>query len=307
MIYSILWSCESFGGAEIYVRKMKEEVGVEYISLNKIKFKDSLSLFFKIMSNKNTFVFHDIRASFFSVFRFFYFKDYFVVHGPGKKEKFTRLFFTIVSWYAKKIVLVSPFIYKNLPNQKFLVLENESNIPVKCNTESYEFIYFGRIEKSKGVDILCSKWEQLGIKRKLHIVGDGKILQELMSTYKVNNYLEFHNSLNHTELGKIIKRCGYYISCSLREGQSLSLMEALGSGMVPVVTRIPTQGFIEKDVRLETLDLKFENFASLIKYYSTIDLEEKFLLHSRVGTYINLNRRTGEWADFWKGLIKNRK
>lgn len=307
MIYNVLWSNKSFGGAEIYVRKMKSKQNIQYISLEDISLLSFLYLLVKLLNFRNTFIYHDTKASLISLIRFYYFKDYFVLHGPGKNPKRTKFLFRIFGLYAKKIILVSAYIYTRLPSSKFIVLENHSTFSSKCNKHSKEFIYFGRIVESKGVHTLCDTWSKLNNPTKLHIIGDGSLLSALKEKYKSETMIKFYGALAQEEIADIIKNCGFYVSFSPREGTSLSLSEAISTGLIPIVTNIPTQQFIKDELGIKLIKIDYSNSLSLIKYYLNIADDSKANLHKNIEKYASVNNQdklNNFWEQTFKGNIK---
>ena len=55
----------------------------------------------------------------------------------------------------------------------------------------------------------------------------------------LNGYVTFTGDLPHGELPALLRSADIYISASLSDGTSVALLEALSSGLLPVVTRIP--------------------------------------------------------------------
>ncbi|MDD1777246.1 MAG: glycosyltransferase family 4 protein [Candidatus Helarchaeota archaeon] len=74
------------------------------------------------------------------------------------------------------------------------------------------------------------------------IAGDGPERENLeREAYKLNmsSYLKFLGRIPHAEMPNLLSKVDIYISTSLYDGTSVSLLEAMGSGAFPIVTDIP--------------------------------------------------------------------
>jgi glycosyltransferase involved in cell wall biosynthesis len=77
---------------------------------------------------------------------------------------------------------------------------------------------------------------------KFIIAGDGskrRDLEKLHKELKIEKYVDFVGSLSHSELLRSLASSNIYVSTSLSDGTSLSLLEAMYYGTFPVVTKIP--------------------------------------------------------------------
>ena len=90
------------------------------------------------------------------------------------------------------------------------------------------------------------------INAKLFLAGDGPLKKELFNlvqTLKLENDVLFLGKINNEQLNAFYNAADIYISTSLSDGASLSLLEALSCGLAPVVTDIPSiMEWIENDV-----------------------------------------------------------
>jgi len=78
---------------------------------------------------------------------------------------------------------------------------------------------------------------------KFLLIGSGKQerkLKELARKLGVSQSVEFLGKLSNEEVLNYLSRADIYISTSLSDGQSLSLLEAMASGVFPIVTDIPS-------------------------------------------------------------------
>jgi L-malate glycosyltransferase len=78
---------------------------------------------------------------------------------------------------------------------------------------------------------------------KFLIAGNGeerKNLEELVARLKVGVSVQFLGQVPHQEMGNLLAKSDIYVSTSLSDGTSVSLLEAMGAGVFPVVTDIPS-------------------------------------------------------------------
>jgi glycosyltransferase involved in cell wall biosynthesis len=297
MIYNILYSNKEFGGAEIYVRKMQQELGISFFTLKGAGVFEWFKLLYKLINPTNTFIFHDSRASVLCLIRVFFHKDFLVLHGPGKHPKSNYKVFKFLSLFCKRVILVNEFIFDKLPNNKFAVIENESSLVSKASYVTHDAIYFGRIEASKGVDKLCAAWDKICTKGKLHIVGDGTLLEALKKDYGQKNII-FYGSKTHQEIEKVIQLCAFYISLSPREGKSLSLQEALSTGLIPIVTNIPSQSYLTSELGLRLIEANLDNCEDVLSFYNESSIKVRSALGKIVKEY-NKQKPCSHWKASW--------
>lgn len=101
-----------------------------------------------------------------------------------------------------------------------------------CNEfSSKRFLFAGRLEEIKGIDILISAWKELApINWELHVVGSGSYSSLLESS----DNLYYHGFKNSIELAEIMNECTVFIMPSKREPWGVVLHEAVLCGM-PVI------------------------------------------------------------------------
>jgi glycosyltransferase involved in cell wall biosynthesis len=77
---------------------------------------------------------------------------------------------------------------------------------------------------------------------KFIIVGEGsqaEFLKRKIENENCSAAVEFTGSLNRADLIALLKRSDIYVSTSLSDSTSVSLLEAMSCGLVPIVTDIP--------------------------------------------------------------------
>jgi len=78
-------------------------------------------------------------------------------------------------------------------------------------------------------------------KTKFLIAGDGtekKTLQREVESMNINSSVEFLGRVPHEKMPDLLSDADIYVSTSLHDGTSVSLLEAMGAGAFPVVTDI---------------------------------------------------------------------
>lgn len=88
----------------------------------------------------------------------------------------------------------------------------------------------------------CGRLKAAGRRFKLLMVGSGELtdtLREQARRVGAADDVEFTGNRPHYELPGLLRSADVYLSASLSDGTSASLLEALASGLFPVVSRIP--------------------------------------------------------------------
>ena len=74
------------------------------------------------------------------------------------------------------------------------------------------------------------------------IAGDGterEVLEREVRNLNINSSVKFLGRVPHDEMPDLLTQADIYVSTSLHDGTSVSLLEAMGSGAFPIVTGIP--------------------------------------------------------------------
>ncbi|MDH4220065.1 MAG: glycosyltransferase [Candidatus Aminicenantes bacterium] len=77
---------------------------------------------------------------------------------------------------------------------------------------------------------------------KFIIAGDGserEKLEKQVNSLNINSSVQFLGWVMHEEMAKLLSQTDIYVSTSLGDGTSVSLLEAMASGAFPIVTDIP--------------------------------------------------------------------
>jgi glycosyltransferase involved in cell wall biosynthesis len=77
---------------------------------------------------------------------------------------------------------------------------------------------------------------------KFIIAGDGQEKEDLSTeaeNLNVSSFVEFLGRVPHEKMADLLAQADIYVSTSIYDGTSVSLLEAMGSGAFPIVTDIP--------------------------------------------------------------------
>ncbi len=105
------------------------------------------------------------------------------------------------------------------------------------------FIYTGRLQSGKGLDILIKSWSNIvkqNNKLYLLLVGDGILITELTN---LHNSLNLQNSIIFTgkvdNVHEFLQASDVFVSATTGEGMSNALLEAMSCGLASIITNIP--------------------------------------------------------------------
>ncbi len=299
---NVLWSGRSFGGAEIYVETMRRNWGCEIIALQTLSAVEMLRLMRDIAFGRNTYVFHDLRAALLGFLRPTR-KYITVIHGPGQRQGLTRAVIRAQAFTQKAIVLVSDDIYPNRSNDRVFVLENFSSAGIKATDQSADAVFVGRVTRAKCVDKTVAFWHRYQPGGILHIIGDGDLLPELRTRYEIEgSNIRFHGAMPHEQITKIASTCRFYVSFSDREGLSLSLLEAMDGGLIPLVTNLPSQRFVFEIPDVPMVDEDGERLAQAIARINDGTAKDRATLRDAVRRTVR-ERFQERWLKVWEQLL----
>lgn len=109
-----------------------------------------------------------------------------------------------------------------------------------------------------------------GLKFEMTLVGDGSLLDELKQQVEdagLEDSVKFIGRVDNDSLPELLGRHDVFLSASLWDGASLSLLEAMATGIFPIVS----------DIKANSAWLKHEVDGLLHKVGNAVDLAEKIL------------------------------
>lgn len=105
-------------------------------------------------------------------------------------------------------------------------------------------IYLGRIiEEQKRVSRLAQLAKVLQARRapvEFSIVGDGPQREQLRAEMRGCDWVRFHEPVSYEQVPRLLQDYDVFVLLSDFEGLPLSLLEAMGAGVVPVISDLPS-------------------------------------------------------------------
>jgi len=165
-------------------------------------------------------------------------------------------------------------------------------------------VFTRHLEPVYGVNYLLEGFKKFAKNKKdvmLVMLSSGSLLNEtrsFISEYPLDSKIRLIRSVPNTELPRFLNAADVYISTSLSDGTSLSLLEAMASGLGLVVTGLPAiNEWVNEENGFTVPPLNVDQVASsLEKYYADRKLVE---LHGNQNILIAKER-----ADWNKNYLK---
>jgi len=106
-------------------------------------------------------------------------------------------------------------------------------------------LFAGRLTNEKRAEVLlkaCKRLRRKGVRFKLLIVGDGPLRDQIADDaihMDMADIVTFKGYIPHSEIHQFFRRSAIFVLPSIREGVSISLLEAMSSGCLCIVSDIP--------------------------------------------------------------------
>ncbi|HEX9912787.1 MAG TPA: glycosyltransferase family 4 protein, partial [candidate division Zixibacteria bacterium] len=136
-----------------------------------------------------------------------------------------------------KIVLAPMGVEQKLLKERKDYLKDKEEIII-LSIRSLEPVYDLKT-LIKAVPLITSQTHK---KLRFWIIGEGsqkEVLVKLSSDLRIEKNIEFKGYVSREELENCLQKADIYVSTSLSDSTSVSLLEAMASGLVPVVSDIP--------------------------------------------------------------------
>lgn len=195
--------------------------------------------------------------------------------------------------------------------------KTECRKKLKIDENAFVVIFNRALEKLYGVEYLLKGFERFAKDKNnvnLVIISDGSMKNEVSEFIKSNaleDKITLMNRVANNELPLYLNSADIYVSTSLSDGTSLSLLEALASGTGIIVTDLPA---IREWINDENgIIIRTEDSASisnaLEKYYNNRELINR---HAEVNLLIakercDWNKNYLKLKEIYNGLIKSGK
>lgn len=136
--------------------------------------------------------------------------------------------------------------------------EKVETFTLGIDTDKFAFVQGRDISRSGVLKLICTRrlepvfdhntiiqalalLKKNGLKFQMTIAGDGSLLDELKKQVKdagLDGNVDFLGRVSNDDLPELLGRHDVYLSASLWDGASLSLLEAMATGLFPVVSNI---------------------------------------------------------------------
>ena len=213
----------------------------------------------------------------------------------------------------KKKILNKIFNFNwNKNKNKIKIINNPLTFKSKKKSQCKNKIVLsvGRLDKNKNHNFLIDAWKEI-IKNnddwKLYIIGDGtekEMLNEKIQLFNLNKSVKVINEIKNIK--RYYLNSSIFVSTSLDEGLSLSILEAMECGL-PIVSS-PTYGakYLIRNNINGFIYKKFNNPNNFVKKINILMnnkiLRSKFSLASiRLAQFYNIKNLSSQW----KSIIKN--
>jgi len=142
----------------------------------------------------------------------------------------------------------------NMNKEKVVTIPNGVDLnlfnSVKSKKEDYKIIYVGRLNPHKRVDWLIDALNYVRRMYEVHleVVGDGPMRCEYEAYVKKKNlekHVTFLGPLDNKSLVERLKQAYIYVLPSIREGQSITTLEAMAAGTPQIVVNVDGNGAAE--------------------------------------------------------------
>lgn len=194
----------------------------------------------------------------------------------------------ILGIYARANVMTFPFGIEEFPK-------------IELGEKNQKYLFSNRgLEANYNIDLairIFAKLYSLGKAEKLYIAHDGterENLQQLVKSLKLTDVVEFLGFMPLDKQREYYKKCGFYISVPASDSTSVSLLEAMAYGCVPIVSNIPanTEWIANKEngLVIDSLDdvdisgLDYENMF----YLNRDKIKKKAIWSKNIEGYIGM-------------------
>jgi len=149
------------------------------------------------------------------------------------------------AWVANSKEIAADLMCWGIPSERVHTIPNGVEIPDDEEQRSrngvVHFVSMGRLEVEKAVDQTIRAFAGLPADARAHltILGDGPCrpaLEALSRRLKQEGRIAFTGAVG--DVAPYLKEADVYVSTSVSEGMSNALLEAMSSGLMPVVSRV---------------------------------------------------------------------
>lgn len=211
------------------------------------------------------------------------------------KPSLNFLLFKIQLLISSKFITVTPSGNQELlklgvlPKNIFLIpngieLPPKKNL-LKWNDRKNVYVVIGRAIKRKRLTQIINAWLEADREKsaELFVIGDGPELLKLTGLYNTDlkqNNITFLGHLDQEDIMKILLEAKYYVSASISEGLSNSLLEAMAFGLVPIVRKMPENEFVIEHKNNGYFFSKEDDLCRLFSLKNKVEDENRISLNA---------------------------
>ncbi len=183
------------------------------------------------------------------------------VHGSdltvGIKSRIWRTLLRRIFEFSDCINTVSKDL-QNMVESLGIGSDKIKSLTLGIDTEKFTPVERPGIDKSRMLRLVCTRrlesvfdhhtiidalviLRERGISFEMTFAGDGSLREELTQRVKdvgLDDYVSFAGRVDNDRLPEVLGRSDIYLSASLWDGASLSLLEAMATGLFPIVSDI---------------------------------------------------------------------
>ena len=170
----------------------------------------------------------------------------------------------------KRIAEKTGWNLNNLLMEMPLSTDNQI-MPLK-NKNGFVACFIGRLNRNKGIIDLILSWAyviKIIASAKLYLIGKdygNKKYQKLIDKLNLTDSIIITGFLDTNNKNEIMSKSRLFVFPSYEEGWSLAVMEAINSGLLPIVYNIPAYDYVcNSDIKVKPGDIK--TFANTIIYF----------------------------------------
>ena len=207
------------------------------------------------------------------------------ITGPSQKVQE----FMTECGVAKEVTVVpnpvelDKFQFDKVPPEEIIRIKEQYGI----KPEDLIVCFCGRLGKEKSVDVLLDYFAQTVNREdhiKLMIIGDGPSRAELMEqakALKIDDVVIFTGKIEHDKLVNVYACCNLYVTTSLSDTNSISMLEAMATGL-PVLHRYDklNEGQVQSGINGFIFYGAEDMYSYMLKYKNLPDEDKKILRHS---------------------------
>jgi glycosyltransferase involved in cell wall biosynthesis len=150
-------------------------------------------------------------------------------------------------WLHAKIISDKNKCIEIPANSSYFTRKDKTKSREACGMKNTSFLWVGRLNSNKDpLTVLNAFRELLSIhpSAEFHMIfQSGNLLQDIITFIKehsLHHAIFLHGEVAHDKLEAWYSAADFFISASHSEGGSISLVEAMSCGCIPIVSRIPS-------------------------------------------------------------------